>query len=37
VVISKRSDLLKYESIQNIFDSLAKGQKELAGKVQLIE
>ena len=25
VMISKRSDLLKYESIQNIFESLAKG------------
>ena len=37
VMISKRSDLLKYESIQNIFESLAKGHKELSAKVNHIE
>lgn len=37
VVIGKRSDLLKYESIQNIFESLAKNHKELQTKVTQIE
>jgi len=37
VMISKRSDLLKYESIQNIFESLAKGHRELSAKVNHIE
>lgn len=37
VTIGQRSDLLKYDSIQNIFDGLAKNHKELRGKLQEVE
>lgn len=33
VVIGNRSDLLKYESIQNIYEGMCKNQKELKHKV----
>ena len=37
VTIGQRSDLLKYESIHNIFDGLTKNHKEMKGKMEEIE
>lgn len=36
-MISRRSDLLKYESMQHILDSHFKNHKELVGKVAEME
>ncbi len=37
VVIGRRSDLLKYESLQNIVDAMGRNHRELEGKVAVIE